>query len=413
MVDLLTRPTRAVSAQRTDRRLAPLTAGLVAGVSAAAVGLIVVVAVVMLAWGTDSNSSASAQTALRVGGGFWLLAHHGIGQLTGQRFGLIPLGLFALPAGLLVHAGRAVARTDVVTNRRTAWQAGAVTVAAYAACVAGVSVGVGAAPVHVALPMALGSGAGLALLAVTAGVARERGLRELTGRSMPAPAAAAIRAGVAAAALIVAAGAVLVSVALALHAHRATALADGFAPGVLGGPLLALLGVVYVPNAAVFGAAYAVGPGFSVGAGTGVSVFGVHLGVVPAFPLLAALPSTEHAPASTWIFLAAPVLAGLLAAASVRRRYDGGRWHSTAVAGAAGVVAGASLAALAALAGGPAGPGHLATIGPSAWQVGVDTAVEVGLVAAAGVLLASWPRAVGVARAARAAAVRLLHLPSR
>jgi hypothetical protein len=31
------------------------------------------------------------------------------------------------------------------------------------------------------------------------------------------------------------------------------------------------------------------------------------------------------------------------------------------------------------LSGGPAGPGRLAEIGPSAWQLGLATAVEVGL----------------------------------
>jgi hypothetical protein len=47
-----------------------------------------------------------------------------------------------------------------------------------------------------------------------------------------------------------------------------------------------------------------------------------------------------------------------------------------------GVGAGLATALLAALAGGALGPGYLAAVGPSAWQVALALAVEVGVPAA-------------------------------
>ena len=55
-------------------------------------------------------------------------------------------------------------------------------------------------------------------------------------------------------------------------------------PGVVGGFLLSLLAMAYLPNAAIWAVSYAVGPGFAVGAGTSVSPSGVFVGMIPAFP---------------------------------------------------------------------------------------------------------------------------------
>ena len=55
-----------------------------------------------------------------------------------------------------------------------------------------------------------------------------------------------------------------------------------------------------------------------------------------------------------------------------------------------GVLTGTVLAVLAGFAGGPLGDGRLAAVGPSAWQVGIVAALEIGVAAAVTAGLASW-----------------------
>jgi hypothetical protein len=59
---------------------------------------------------------------------------------------------------------------------------------------------------------------------------------------------------------------------------------------------------------------------------------------------------------------------------------------------AAAALAGAIAAALVAVAGGPAGPGRMAAVGASPWQVGVVLAGEIAFVATLVALPLSWRR---------------------
>ena len=105
---------------------------------------------------------------------------------------------------------------------------------------------------------------------------------------------------------------------------------------------------------------------------------------MPAFPLLAALPSGEL---PAWVgpaLLLLPVLAGVLAGVLVVRRLAAAT--PLVAAGEAALVgpcAGLAVALLAYLSGGPLGSGRLTAVGPSPWQVGLAFAVEVAVPAAA------------------------------
>ncbi len=143
--------------------------------------------------------------------------------------------------------------------------------------------------------------------------------------------------------------------------------------------MILLLGcVLLLPNGALWAVAYAAGPGFAVGAGTGISPFGATLGPVPAFPLLAALPGSGTPAPAVRAALLLPVLAGVLAGWVVGRRLPAatgpGRLPALLTGRVArpagyGLLAGGLVAlvtaALAVLAGGALGPGYLAAVGPS------------------------------------------------
>jgi hypothetical protein len=80
-------------------------------------------------------------------------------------------------------------------------------------------------------------------------------------------------------------------------------------PGILGGVLLLILNVLYLPNAAVAAIGYFAGVGFGVGNGTIISPLSHQVPEIPALPLLGALPAGElhFALIGILIFIAAGV----------------------------------------------------------------------------------------------------------
>lgn len=386
MVEVVRRVRRET---RTSRRGNPSTVlvALWAAIGAAVAGLTVSAALVLVGWGADSRSTATTGEVLRTAAQTWLLAHHGTLRLPVGAVGLLPLGLLLLPAVLLLRSGASLARAlDLRDLPRAAHAAGALTCAYSVVAVAMTGVA-STDDVHVAPLQALFGSALLALLAGGAGVVRGAGLWGRAFRALPAHARLVVRAAGVALGALLAAGAVLTGCALAADLSRAVRLTQALTPGAVGGALLLVLCLVYAPNAAVWGAAYTVGPGFAVGVGTSVSPFDVTLGPVPAFPLVAALPDDGGPSPATWPFLAAPLLAGVLSGMFVSRRLRTGDYGPHPVgaaglwAGVSGLAAGLAFAVVAALSGGPLGSGRLAALGPSPWQVGLAASLEIGLTA--------------------------------
>jgi Family of unknown function (DUF6350) len=192
-------------------------------------------------------------------------------------------------------------------------------------------------------------------------------------------------------AALAAAGALIAGVSLAVHLHEAVTLEDNLAPGIIGMLLLLLLQLGYLPNAIIWAVAFALGPGFAFGSATVVAPTGSALTQLPAFPMLAALPPGLHAAMPGWLgpcVLATPYLAGAVGGLLLVR-VSGAPARGTLSLDAAplrglvcGGVCGCILGVLAAVSGGPLGDGRLAAVGPSAWQVGVVSALELGVSAA-------------------------------
>jgi hypothetical protein len=390
-MDLLRRPGRAAAPPDRRSGATALWIAALAGLAAAAGGLIVVAALVLVAWGAAADSTGSAPDALRTAGQVWLFAHHSGVRTSIGGVDLVPLGLLAVPVLLLARAGTVVARRVELRGVGEAARAVLVLAGCYAVAGAAVQVAVRGTTIQVGLLGAIGSTIVVAALAGAVGVARGAQLGPVLAGRLPAAAPAVCRAALLAVAALLAGGGLLAATALCLHAGRFAALTRGLQPGVVGGILLLLLGLLFVPNAVVWATAYLSGPGFAVGTGTTVSMFGVTLGSVPAFPLLSGLPQTADLPALHWLGLAVPVVAGGLAGRLLARRLTGSpALHLVGWAAATGPVAGAAFAVLAVLSGGKVGDGRLSAVGPSSWQIGVAVAVEVAVIACLAVALIRW-----------------------
>lgn len=359
-------------AARGSATLDALYAGVPAALWSALAGLVVLAVPVLLVWAADGRSGADAVEAVRTAGQAWSLAHGAALRVPGGALGVVPLGLSALLVLLLARAGRHAVEVHPVRSLRAGARLVAALALPYAVVVsvvaaASATTDVGPAPVQALVGGLLLGTAGAAL-----GVGRGARLGPAIWARVPERAQRVLPGASAAVLALLGAGALLVGCALALDLPSAAALSSSLAPGPVGGLGLAVLGLVLVPTAAVWGAAWLTGTGVSVGAGTTVAPLAAQLGPVPALPLLAALPAGELPVWAGALVLAVPLGAGALAGWLVQRR--GGGLLDAALTGPA---AGAALGLLGLLAGGPAGGGRLAHVGPTAWAFALSTAAAV------------------------------------
>jgi hypothetical protein len=377
-------------------------AGVLAAGWAAIAGMLVCSALAVIGW--FATDGGTAGQAVRVGVGGWLLAHLVPVEL-GERstVSLAPLGLTVVAALVLLRAGRWAADTSVLRRARdVALGAGvlALSYGAFAAAAAALarSGQTGPQPVRAFFTAGL-----IALCCGGAGMARSarlsRQVRKVV-RRLPIEVQSALAGGLAGLGALLAAGAVLVLIGLVAHGGRALDLLGSLRAGPIGGALVVLACVAYLPNAAIYAAAYTLGPGFALGTGTVVAPTGVVLGALPTFPLLAAVPTAE--PPSAWlmsVFLL-PLVAGAYGGVVAVRRSarfaataesDDGttsvpRLEVVALRGAlAGAVAGIGCYLCILLADGAAGPDRMARFGPDPLVCGlvaVLTFVIAGAVAA-------------------------------
>jgi hypothetical protein len=192
-------------------------------------------------------------------------------------------------------------------------------------------------------------------------------------------------------AVLLGSGLLIFLLSLLFHLPELADIYSVLGPGVVGGTLLSLVAIAYLPNAAIWAVSYAVGPGFAVGAGTNVAPSGVFVGMIPSFPPFAALPSPGPAPLVSLLALAVPFAAGVAGGVLTIRSLPSAVGEAAPLWGfVCGVLTGGVIALLAALSGGPVGGARMAVMGPSAWQTGLMAALEVGVSAAIAAWVANW-----------------------
>ena len=384
----VTHLTEQPSAQASDPlarsgRSAVLAGALARGGIAAGLGLGALAVLVTVLWISSPYPDSGPGGALHVAAGLWLLAH-GVDlvrtdTLTGvpAPLGIAPLLLMALPGWLAHRAARDAMEPEEGRPRLSALGAVGAVGGGYLLVGAVVVMYAAAGPLP-ADPLAAAlwlPGVTLAAAATGAWTASGRPLAPLA-RKVPRAGVALRSAGQGTLTLLVG-GALLVAASLAWHAGETSAAYTGLAGEWSGRLAVALLILLLVPNAAVWGAAYGLGPGVWLGAGSLATPFAVTGSpAAPSFPLFAALPEPGRGTWVHWLAAAVP-----LAAAVVLGRRTGRvattwsaratTWTTLQAAGLCGAV----LALLSAAAGGPLGVARLAAFGPVWWATGAATAL--------------------------------------
>jgi hypothetical protein len=378
----------AGSAPGDAPRPLPATAAL-AAVWAAGAGLVVCVAVALVGWLV--GSAGTAADAVRIGVQAWLL-----GQGSGLRVGqvtvdAIPLGLTLLSVLLLFCSSRWAAARAGVADPRGVAAGTAIATALYATTTMACALLTSGEPAGVSPMRAFAAGLVVSAVSAGPGMLRGSGLSGEVWAALPEEVRAALRGGAAGAVAAFAAGALLVTVSLAADFGSAANVAHALGAGAVGGAILVVVGALLLPNAALFGVAYMLGPGFVFGTGTTVAPGGVTLGRVPAFPLLAALPGEGPTPWWTTGLLALPVLCGVLAAVVALRHHPVvGLDRAVLRGGLGGLVAGLVTGSATALAGGSIGPGRMAETGAQVLACTGVAAAAMALGGALAGLLVGW-----------------------
>lgn len=299
----------AVQADREPWRAPWPLLSVAAAVVSAAAGWVLVTGFCVLGWISVPQIKASA--VLELGTQGWLLAHGVSIGLPGARLSIMPLGLT-----LIIIAVGLGACHQAVLHAKPPDEA---QVGARAARMTGVFVVVYVVLIVVARHLTESDSAGessllgaLLLICGLAGVGFARALRwrPARGAAWLRIVATALGAGLA---VQLATGAGVVVVALLTGRERIMVLQDSLQPGGLGAVMLLLGQLAWLPNFVLWGGAWASGAGIQLGTDTVISPAQSLVGMLPAVPVLGAVPPAGELPVACLAWLAGGVAAGVVA----------------------------------------------------------------------------------------------------
>ncbi|MET9493206.1 DUF6350 family protein [Streptomyces sp. NPDC006552] len=410
-------------------------AGVFGGIVAAGLGLGTIAVLVIAMWISSPYPDSGPGGALHTAAALWLLAH-GTEMIRSDTLsgapapvGLTPLLLMALPVWLVHRAARDAAEPE----EEGAPLGSATGVWAGVACgylVIGIATACYASGGELT-PSWVSCTAHLVLVAVAAsgsGVwiahgrpdgplppALHRSLEVLPRVLVEKVLPVAARAAAAGALVLVAGGALVVAASLVWHGGAVRESFQQLTAAWSGRIAVLLLCLSLVPNAAIWGAAYTLGPGVMLGTGHPVGPLGgVDVPLLPAFPLLEAVPAAGEGTPLTWAAGVVPVAAAVTVAWFVVVAGERAGWTVGRVCYAMTVAAalcGTMFAVLAVAAGGALGDGLLASFGPVGWLTGFAAAAWTAVVGTP-VALVVWAWRVRGSGARRREAVWTTSVPA-
>jgi len=394
-----------------SRRTTFITAALETAL-AVAVGLGILLVPLTLLWAIENNSTVDWSAAYRTAADVWLAAHgvhisvpaQTIAGVAAPEFfiSMIPLGLTALILGLAYRVGQRLATS---ASLWPGWLAVAFVYGGFSLLISTTAKSPLAAPDPVAGPFLPATV--FTLVAILASVfakpadlgvahpqlAAERALirgwlaKRWDGLGWWANVVLppALRAGTAILVILIGVSALTIAAQLAFNWIEVIRLYESMQLTLLGGILLTVGQILFLPNFVIFGTDWFTGAGFAIGSGSLVSPLGSQLGPLPALPILSVLPAGQLS--FGMIAIAIPVVAAIFATLRIRSHAAEMRFEFASPVTAAlslglpvGLVAALELLALNLLTSGAIGPGRFAEVGGNPFTTAAALFAEVTLV---------------------------------
>ncbi len=364
---------------RAKRPRALLASALATTVWCATVVFTPILVCVIIGW-WQAGAQGPVSVVVAAAGTAWLSGHGVPVDIGPVHLSVTPLALTVLIAWRLAKAAagttRAIGGRDAAAVRAAA---GLVSIL-YTGLVAGAAALSARGPFGIDMLPALLHAVPLIVAATAFGAAREAGV--LPWGTASVWLRRGLRTGLITAGALLAFGAAATGAAFAV---RGPVVADTL--GLYGNAswIVALMSLLYLPNLAVWAAAYLAGPGFAVGAGTAVQTELVELGPLPAFPVFAAVPNAPLPDYAT-VLVGLPLMLAAVFGVILTYRSPDLRLPRVTTASIVAAATGAlALALLSYLSGGAAGQDLLAELGPDPVAVAGIAGVQflIGLVGAA------------------------------
>lgn len=369
-----------------ERITSPVVMGILAAVTSLLVAMAVCIVPALAAQLVAERSSATALDAILVGLSFLVLGHGGglildAGVVRGALT-LTPLGttlLFvAITSGRVRAMSRALALVDEAGTLRHRALHDAGTLLGVFAGAYGLGLGFisGVARSGDFRPVPTSAIVSGLLVAVVGGLigilwalARPRRDGAVPGFPLlgllPRPFDAVVRSlGITLGALV-AAGMVAITVLVLVGSPGVVHMSDELRPGIIGGLVLILLQLALLPSMGIWAMVVLCGGTVTLGTGTSFSLVGITTGVMPALPMLGALPEPGTVPWPVRLLVLVPIAAVALGAVRLVRDTADLETRERWIAwGSFPIVLVLVVLILAGLSGGSIGSGRLQHLGP-------------------------------------------------
>ncbi len=267
----------------------PLIAGATEAVRAALTSYIPIALIVLMAWATAGSTSGVVTDALRGGIWIWLGIHHITFTLALPPSGLpgslsfIPLGALLFP--IMVFRGSLRRLRDELKGvqlRQSIFSLG-ITYVLILIVLSLASGNFSISPRWYVAPISV-----VALLAISSLTQLQQISKDNNYLNQVIRIISIVLGALLGISLL------FFTVSLAIHLSVLNNLITVLQPGFFGGILLLILVIATIPNMGVSALAYLLGPGFAVGSGTLINPAVHRIGEIPAFPLLAAIPTNTN-----------------------------------------------------------------------------------------------------------------------
>lgn len=352
----------ALASSQPVQRPWPL-ASVLALVWVVVVGLGLALVLTSLVW-ADSKASGDFASLGRLTLTSWVVSHDVPVQLGKATYSLLPWGLLAIWAWLLGHVSSWVARASRTQSLRTLTAIVLAIAVPYALLVSLAAWVASSGDVSMSPVRAFGITLVVALASCAVGAVRGARLQATLRDRVPAEFRLLVSASVAGLATLLGLSAVILAGSLLLHFGTMLDMQHALGAGTVGGFVLLVLSLGYLPVAIVWTASYALGAGLSLGRDIDISPF-VNAPLtadLPPLPLLAGLPSGSGVAA--WILPLVGVGAGVVLGRLIVVRSNAGALTRAAIAVGAALLTAFVMAVLARVSTGSLGATELVRLGP-------------------------------------------------